>query len=177
MNFKKDHKIVTFNFNTVITIFSVYTWKYCSRCNRGVSSNRASEDGAITEGNIPDADRKNSYCIYSLLKKCPYSELFWSAFSRIQIEYGEILRISPYSLQMWENADQNNAEYGHFLRTVDMLKIYQRGTNLFEFSQDTNRHFAVVRCNSLFEMGSSQWRRFNGFALLVLLLPFAFVYK
>ena len=57
---------------------------------------------------------------------------------------------------MRENADQNNAEYGHFLRTVDMLKIYQRGTNLFEFSQDTNRHFAVVRCNSLFEMGSSQ---------------------
>ena len=29
----------------------------------------------------------------SLCKKCPYSELFWSAFSRIRTEYGEILRI------------------------------------------------------------------------------------
>ena len=33
----------------------------------------------------------------SLLKKCPYSELFWSVFSRIQTEYGEIRSYSgPY---------------------------------------------------------------------------------
>ena len=37
-----------------------------------------------------------------LRKKCPYSELFWSAFSSICAEYGEILRISPYSVRMWE---------------------------------------------------------------------------
>ena len=30
-------------------------------------------------------------------KKCPYSEFFWSLFSRIQTEYG-----------IWENTDQNN---------------------------------------------------------------------
>ena len=30
-----------------------------------------------------------------LRQKCPYSELFWSAFSRIRTEYGEILRIAP----------------------------------------------------------------------------------
>ena len=29
----------------------------------------------------------------TLRKKCPYSELFWSAFSRIWTEYGEILCI------------------------------------------------------------------------------------
>ena len=51
-------------------------------------------------------------------KKCPYSELFWSAFSRIQTEYGEIRSISPYSVRMWENADQNNSEYGRFLHSV-----------------------------------------------------------
>ena len=33
-----------------------------------------------------------------------------TTFSRIRIEYGEILRISPYSVQMRENADQNNFE-------------------------------------------------------------------
>ena len=50
----------------------------------------------------------------TLRKKCPYSELFWSVFSRIQIEYREILRISLYSLQMRENTDRNNSEFGHF---------------------------------------------------------------
>ena len=31
---------------------------------------------------------------------------FWSIFSHIRTEYGEILRISPYSFQMRENTDQ-----------------------------------------------------------------------
>ena len=54
---------------------------------------------------------------YSLHKKCPYSELFWSAFSHIRTEYGEILRISPYLVRMRGNADHNNPEYGHFSRS------------------------------------------------------------
>ena len=29
----------------------------------------------------------------SLRKKCPYSELFWSVFSRIRTEYGEVRSI------------------------------------------------------------------------------------
>ena len=49
---------------------------------------------------------------------CPYSELFWSVFSRIRTENGEILRISPYSVRIRENTDQNNSEYGHFLISV-----------------------------------------------------------
>ena len=48
----------------------------------------------------------------ALREKCPYSELFWSAFFRIRTEYGEILRIKP------ENADQNKCGYGHVLRSV-----------------------------------------------------------
>ena len=54
---------------------------------------------------------------YSLLEKCPYSKLFWSAFSLIRTEYREILRISLYSVRMRENADKNNSEYRHFLRS------------------------------------------------------------
>ena len=54
----------------------------------------------------------------SLRKKCPYSELFWSGFSRIRTEYEEIRNLSLYSVQMRENAEQNNSEYGHFLRSV-----------------------------------------------------------
>ena len=51
-----------------------------------------------------------------------HSELFWSAFSRIQTVYGEMRSISPYSVQNRENADQNNSEYGHFLRSVYCLQ-------------------------------------------------------
>ena len=54
-------------------------------------------------------------CLLSMRESCPYSELFWSVFSRIRTEYGEILRISPYSVQMRENANQNNSEDGDFL--------------------------------------------------------------
>ena len=43
--------------------------------------------------------------------------LFWSAFSRIRTEYGEVRSISPYSVRMRENADQNNSGYEHFSRS------------------------------------------------------------
>ena len=64
--------------------------------------------------NIDLRETRSKRQYQALRKKCPYSEFFWSAFSRIWTEYGEILPISPYSVQMWENADQNNYEYGHF---------------------------------------------------------------
>ena len=43
-------------------------------------------------------------------EKCPYSEFFWSVFSRIRIEYGEIQN----SIQMRGNTDEKNSEYEHF---------------------------------------------------------------
>ena len=52
----------------------------------------------------------------ALRKKCPYSELFWSLFSRIWTKCEEIRSISPYSVRTGENADQNNSKYGHFSR-------------------------------------------------------------
>ena len=55
----------------------------------------------------------------ALCKDCPYSEFFWSVFSRIWTEYGEIRSISPYSVRVRENADQKSSKNGHFLRSVD----------------------------------------------------------
>ena len=49
-------------------------------------------------------------------KKCPYSELFWSAYPRIRTEYGDLQIKSPYSVQMRKNKDQKNSEYVHFSR-------------------------------------------------------------
>ena len=58
-----------------------------------------------------------SLLIFALRKKCSYSELFWSVFSRTRTECGEILCISPYSVRMLGNTYQNNSEYGHFLHS------------------------------------------------------------
>ena len=43
-----------------------------------------------------------SFEFLTLLEKCPYSEFFWSVFSRIRTEYGP-----------------ENSEYGHFSRSVN----------------------------------------------------------
>ena len=74
----------------------------------------------------------------SLCEKCPYSELFWSAFSRIWTEYGEILRISPYSVRMLKNVDQNNYEYGHFLHSVFIIKSFENKQLLNKKSELVN---------------------------------------
>ena len=50
-------------------------------------------------------------------EKRPYLELFWSSFSRIRTEYGEIGSISPSSVRMQENADQNDSVFWHFFRS------------------------------------------------------------
>ena len=50
------------------------------------------------------------YASNSLRKKCPYSEFFWSKFSRICTEYRDIQNISPYSILKQENTDQENSE-------------------------------------------------------------------
>ena len=55
-----------------------------------------------------------------LHEKCPCSKFFWSVFSRIWTEYGDILRIHPYSVHMREKTEQKNSEYGHFSRRVNL---------------------------------------------------------
>ena len=47
-----------------------------------------------------------SWSIYCLVKSVQIRSYFWSAFSRMQTEYGEIQSISSYSVQMQENRDQ-----------------------------------------------------------------------
>ena len=51
------------------------------------------------------------------------SKMFWSIFSRIWTEYGEIRIIFLYSNRMREDTDQNNSEYGNFLRSVEYVNI------------------------------------------------------
>ena len=67
---------------------------------------------------------------FSLHKKCPYSEFFWSIFSHLRIEYGEIRSIAPYLVRMRENTDQKNSECGHFSRSVCYFSMFNRCSNL-----------------------------------------------
>ena len=61
----------------------------------------------------------------TLREKCPHSGFFWSVFSCLRTEYGEMRSISPYSVRIRENTDQKNSEYGHFPRSVSFSIIFQ----------------------------------------------------
>ena len=97
----------------------------------------------------------------TLCEKCPYSKLFWSAFSCIQTEYGEILCISPYSVRMRENRDQNNSEYKHFLRSgivvlfqLRLCQMFVIGTSnkLNDESGEGYEHVTVARELSVMDL-------------------------
>ena len=51
----------------------------------------------------------------------------WSVFSRIQTEYGKILRISPYLVRMRENTDQK------FLRIWTLFSQWIKATYIRQF--------------------------------------------
>ena len=55
---------------------------------------------------------------YTLHEKCLYSEFFWSIFSRIRAEYGEILCISSYSVWMRENTNQKTSNTDTFYAVI-----------------------------------------------------------
>ena len=68
----------------------------------------------------------NIFTKLTLREKCPYSEFFWSVFSRILTEYGEILRICPYSVQMRENMEQNNPNTDTFCAVLTWKKYVRK---------------------------------------------------
>ena len=71
-----------------------------------------------------------------LREKCPYLEIFWSVYSRIWIEYRELLCKSPYSVHIPEHADQKNLAYQHFVWSVfSMLSLKT------EFTKDAQKFF------------------------------------
>ena len=54
------------------------------------------------KNNHATADTDTTHCVNSVQMR----SFFWSVFSRIRTEYGEILRISLRSVQMQENTNQ-----------------------------------------------------------------------
>ena len=64
-----------------------------------------------------------------LRKKCPCSELFWSAFFPHFLAFGLNTErygvFGPNAEKCGKNADQNNSEYGHFLCSVQLTTYFQ----------------------------------------------------
>ena len=87
---------------------------------------------------------KPFHTTYSLRKRCPYSELFYSVFLPHLLTFGlnterykVFLRIQSECGKMLKNADQNNSEYGHFLRSViSLYRLYKyiKKLNFLTFS-------------------------------------------
>ena len=76
--------------------------------------------------------------------------LFWSTFSHIRTEYGEMRSISPYSVQVGENIDQNNSEHGHFSRSanVKILSLFSRELESFGNSGNQPRRTTIyLKCS------------------------------
>ena len=61
--------------------------------------------------------------IWHCVKSVQIRSFFWSVFSRILTEYGEILRISACSVRMQENTDQKNYVFGHISHSATFHKI------------------------------------------------------
>ena len=55
---------------------------------------------------IPFSVKLNASITEHCLKSVQIRSYFWSVFSCICIEYGDLLRKSPYSIQIQENTDQ-----------------------------------------------------------------------
>ena len=83
----------------------------------GILRNKNSDETT----NIIHSDKKSFFSFLHCVR-CPYSEIFWSVFSRIQTEYG-----ASHSVRMRENTDQENSEYGHSSRSVS-VNLQSTGT-------------------------------------------------
>ena len=52
------------------------------------------------------------------VKSVQVRRFFWSVFSCIWTEYGDLLHKSPYPVRIQENADQKNSVFCHFSRSA-----------------------------------------------------------
>ena len=68
----------------------------------------------------------------SLHEKCPYSELFWSAFSRIPTEYWEILRIQSECGKMQTRITSNTDTF-HTVLISWCFKYYWWRASILEY--------------------------------------------
>ena len=81
----------------------------------------------------------------ALCEMCPNTEFFWSVFSCIRTEYGEIRNIFPYPLRMRQNTDQKKLRiwtlftHAVYYTLFDGSKKSELGYNLTTSSNKATR--------------------------------------
>ena len=81
------------------------------------------------------------------VKSGQIQSFFWSVFSRIQTEYGDILRISSYLVQMWENTDQKKLRiWTLFTQWQDVWVSLVHFWPMFPFYSSWKRLKSLVFC-------------------------------
>ena len=83
---------------------------------------------------------------------------FWSVFSGIRTEYGDIRSISPYLVRMWENTDQKKLRIEHFSRSVD-AEIFEWSTILIILRKSTGCKFCENFDKTLNKIQQNSWER------------------
>ena len=75
------------------------------------------------------------YCLISALReKCPNTEFFWSVFSYIRTEYGDLRSKSPYSVRIQKNTDQ---------KKLHILTLFTQWEVMLTLNQETKSLFIV----------------------------------
>ena len=83
-----------------------------------------------------------------LIKHCVKSiqiqSFFWSVFSCIRTEYGEILRISPYSVRMPKNTDQKKLRIWKLftqwkLLTESRFSLFPTSKDILKTNKETDQ--------------------------------------
>ena len=80
---------------------------------------------------------------WTLREKRPFSEFFWSTFSRIRIKYRNALCKSPYSVRVWNKTPSSNTFYAVEAASSD-LRIWYKRNVLKAFSWKCSEMFRIV---------------------------------
>ena len=84
---------------------------------------------------------------------------FWSVFSRIRTEYGEIRSISPYSVRMRENTDQKKLHIWTLFMQWVFIKVWQQEFFLLYFLSFHSR--IDIGKIKLKRSNKDQWKQFK----------------
>ena len=98
-------------------LYSNYT-EYSVRMRENVDQNNSEYEHFLRNGNLAwfyvcIIKVASTHCVKSI----QIWSFFWSIFSRIRTEYGEIRSISPYSVRIREIRTSKNSVFGHFSRS------------------------------------------------------------
>ena len=88
---------------------------------------------------LAELDFDPFHLLMHCLKSAQIRSYFWSVFSCIRTEYGEILRILPTQSEYRKKRTRNKSVFGHFSRNPNTKKL------LYHVKKYPNAEFSLAR--------------------------------